>query len=224
MKKAGASGGVDDLERGRRKCNPHRGELASAARWVISGRELEVQPRYHLRWVPGKLRRRAGDIFERERLNDNVRKNEGAFRAPLDDLSDRPIVGEVRVAGFFWAIEIVRDQASRERPSPQQARHLVQEFFPSRLRELGILMRANNRGDLIQQLCPPLIAGPKEIARINDILRTAITEAIPRLQRTPSAWPASWKGLALWAGATRRGACSGLDHESKAGPPGRWPG
>ena len=150
------------------------------------GRELEVQPRYHLRRVPGKLRRRAGDIFERERLNENVRKNEGAFRAALDDLSDRPIVGEVRVAGIFWAIEIVRDQASRERPSPQQARHLVQEFFPSRLRELGILMRADNRGDLIQQLCPPLIAGPKEIARINDILRTAITEAIPRLQRTPS--------------------------------------
>ena len=54
------------------------------------------------------------DIFEREDLCGHVREKEGEFRAMLEALRDIPIVGDVRGAGFFHAIELVKDQETKE--------------------------------------------------------------------------------------------------------------
>ena len=54
------------------------------------------------------------DLMEREGLLENVRANEGAFRATLEKLHDLPIVGDVRGAGYFYGIELVKDKATRD--------------------------------------------------------------------------------------------------------------
>ena len=54
------------------------------------------------------------ELIEREGLCDHVRSNEDAFRAMLDSLRDLPIVGDVRGAGYFHAIELVKDKDTKE--------------------------------------------------------------------------------------------------------------
>ena len=54
------------------------------------------------------------DLLEREELCAHVRAHEGAFRAMLESLRDIEIVGDVRGAGYFHAIELVKDRATKE--------------------------------------------------------------------------------------------------------------
>src|SRR5271169_838856 len=48
------------------------------------------------------------DVFWEEDLLGNVRAHEAGFRATLEKLSDLPIVGDVRGAGYFYGIELVK--------------------------------------------------------------------------------------------------------------------
>ena len=54
------------------------------------------------------------DVIEREELCEHVLENEGALRAMLEGLRDLPIVGDVRGAGYFQAIELVKDKDTKE--------------------------------------------------------------------------------------------------------------
>jgi adenosylmethionine-8-amino-7-oxononanoate aminotransferase len=54
------------------------------------------------------------DIMEREGLVDHVLAYEAEFRSALESLSDLDIVGNIRGAGFFYGIELVKDKATRE--------------------------------------------------------------------------------------------------------------
>ena len=53
------------------------------------------------------------DVFEGEHILQHVQSTEAAFRSALDDLLDLPIVGNVRGAGFFYGIELVKDKETR---------------------------------------------------------------------------------------------------------------
>ncbi|GIT46104.1 MAG: hypothetical protein Ct9H300mP12_06890 [Acidimicrobiales bacterium] len=53
-------------------------------------------------------------VFADEGIIDHVQANELAFRAALDNLADLPIVGDIRGAGYFYGIELVRDRDSRK--------------------------------------------------------------------------------------------------------------
>jgi len=120
------------------------------------------------------------DVFEKEHLLDHVMANEAAFRAALDDLCDLPIVGEVRGMGYFYGIELVKDRDTKESFTEEEAESLLRGFLTNRLLDLGLICRADDRGEPVIQLSPPLIAGPEEFDRINQILRTALTEAQAR--------------------------------------------
>ncbi len=48
------------------------------------------------------------DLMEREDLPGRVRSLEGELRARLDELTDLPIVAEVRGMGYFYGIELTR--------------------------------------------------------------------------------------------------------------------
>ncbi|HWE12445.1 MAG TPA: aspartate aminotransferase family protein [Solirubrobacteraceae bacterium] len=117
------------------------------------------------------------DAFEREGVLDNVRGNEGAFRAMLDSLRDIPIVGDVRGAGYFHAIELVKDQDTDEQWSDEEAETLLRGFLSTELYRRGLICRADDRGDPVVQLSPPLIAGPKQFEEIEAVLRPVLTEA-----------------------------------------------
>jgi adenosylmethionine-8-amino-7-oxononanoate aminotransferase len=121
------------------------------------------------------------DLFEREGLNENVLQNEGAFRATLDKLNDLPIVGDVRGDGYFYGIELVKDKATKETFDDDESERLLRGFLSKALFDAGLYCRADDRGDPVVQLAPPLIIGQPEFDEIEQILRSVLTEAWNRV-------------------------------------------
>jgi adenosylmethionine-8-amino-7-oxononanoate aminotransferase len=121
------------------------------------------------------------DIFEREGLNQHVREQAPAFRATLEKLLDLPIVGDVRGEGFFYGIELVKDKATRETFDDDESERLLRGFLSKALFDAGLYCRADDRGDPVVQLAPPLIIGQTEFDEIESVLRSVLTEAWNRL-------------------------------------------
>ena len=122
------------------------------------------------------------EAMEREELLEHVNAHEGDFRAMLESLRDIPIVGDVRGAGYFHSIELVRDRETKETFSDEESEWLLRGFLSGALFRLGLVCRADDRGDPVIQLAPPLIAGPAEFAEIESVLRPVLTEASERLE------------------------------------------
>ena len=105
------------------------------------------------------------DIFEREGLNDARPRAAPAFRATLEKLLDLPIVGDVRGDGYFFGIELVKDKATKETFDDDESERLLRGFLSRALFEAGLYCRADDRGDPVVQLAPPLICGPGRVRR-----------------------------------------------------------
>jgi hypothetical protein len=121
------------------------------------------------------------DVFEKEDLLGNVRANEAAFRGTLEKLNDLPIVGDVRGDGYFYGIEMVKDKATRETFSDAESERLLRGFLSHALFEAGLVCRADDRGDPVIQLSPPLTCTQEHFDEIEQILRTVLTQAWARL-------------------------------------------
>lgn len=121
------------------------------------------------------------DIFEREGLTAHVREQEGAFLATLRRLEDLPIVGDVRGAGFFYGIELVKDKATKETFTAEERERVLYGFLSRALFDAGLYCRADDREDPVVQLAPPLIAGQAVFDEIEQILRGVLSEAWTRL-------------------------------------------
>jgi adenosylmethionine-8-amino-7-oxononanoate aminotransferase len=117
------------------------------------------------------------DVFEKEDLLGNVRANEGAFRATLEKLNDLPIVGDVRGDGYFYGIEMVKDKATRETFDDDESERLLRGFLSHALFDAGLICRADDRGDPVIQLSPPLTCTQEHFDEIEQILRSVLTEA-----------------------------------------------
>ncbi|AHK29236.1 adenosylmethionine-8-amino-7-oxononanoate transaminase [Rhodococcus opacus PD630] len=117
------------------------------------------------------------DIFEREGLNAHVAEQAPAFRATLDKLTDLPMVGDVRGEGFFYGIELVKDKTTKESFTDDEAERILHGFLSTALFDAGLYCRADDRGDPVIQLAPPLICGQTEFDEIENILRSVLTEA-----------------------------------------------
>jgi adenosylmethionine-8-amino-7-oxononanoate aminotransferase len=121
------------------------------------------------------------EVMEREGIIENVRENEPKLRAMLDSLRDLPIVGDVRGAGYFQAIELVKNKETKESFSDAESETLLRGFLSGELFGRGLICRADDRGDPVIQLSPPLIAGPEQFEEIEQILRSVLTEAGERM-------------------------------------------
>jgi adenosylmethionine-8-amino-7-oxononanoate aminotransferase len=121
------------------------------------------------------------DAFEAEGVLDNVRRHEDAFGAMLESLRDIPIVGDVRGTGYFRAIELVKDRATKETFSDEEGEWLLRGFLSTELFKRGLICRADDRGDPVVQLSPPLIAGPEQFAEMESVLRPVLEEASERM-------------------------------------------
>jgi adenosylmethionine-8-amino-7-oxononanoate aminotransferase len=117
------------------------------------------------------------DLIEAEGLNQRVAELAPAFRAELDGLRDLPIVGDVRGAGYFYGIELVKDKATRTSFDEAESERLLRGFLSKALFEAGLYCRADDRGDPVIQLAPPLTIGKPEFAEIGGMLRDVLTEA-----------------------------------------------
>ncbi len=118
------------------------------------------------------------EIMKRERILEHVRENEDAFRATLAQLLDLPIVGDLRGTGFFWAIELVKDKDTRETFSDEECEKLLRGYLSDALWDAGMICRADDRGDPVIQISPPLVAGQAEFDEITGILGEVLTGAV----------------------------------------------
>jgi len=122
------------------------------------------------------------EIMKRERIVENVRDNGAAFRATLEQLLDLPIAGDLRGTGFFYALELVKNKETRETFTEEECETLLRGFVSPQLFEKGLICRADDRGDPVIQISPPLIATQKEFDIITGTLGEVLTEAWQRMQ------------------------------------------
>jgi len=121
------------------------------------------------------------DIFEREGLNANVKNNAGNFKETLEKLKDLDIVGDVRGAGYFYGIELVKDKSTKETFSEEETERLLRQYLTPALWEAGLYCRADDRGEPVIQLAPPITIGQVEFDQIESTLRSVLAEVSNRL-------------------------------------------
>jgi adenosylmethionine-8-amino-7-oxononanoate aminotransferase len=117
------------------------------------------------------------EIMKRERIMEHVLGNEDAFRSTLAQLLELPIVGDLRGTGYFYALELVKDKETRETFSDEECETLLRGFLSPRLFEKGLICRADDRGDPVIQISPPLVATQAEFDEMTGILGDVLTEA-----------------------------------------------
>src|SRR5437588_7724960 len=122
------------------------------------------------------------EIMKRDGILENVRENEATLQSKLRELLDLDIVGDVRGAGYLWAIELVKDKETRESFSDEESETLLRGFLSGRLFEKGLICRADDRGDPVVQISPPLVAGRQEFDEMVGILGDVLAEAWERMR------------------------------------------
>ncbi len=121
------------------------------------------------------------EIMKRERIVEGVAERQDAFRATLAQLLDLPIAGDLRGTGYFYALELVKDKETRESFSPEECESLLRGYLSHALFEHGLICRADDRGDPVIQISPPLVAGQAEFDEIAGVLGDVLAEASTRL-------------------------------------------
>ena len=121
------------------------------------------------------------EIIKRERVIENVHENESYFRDALEQLKELDIVGDVRGRGYFYAVELVKDKETRETFDDADSETLLRGFLSPRLFERGLICRADDRGDPVVQISPPLVAGRDEIDELTGTLGDVLREAQDRM-------------------------------------------
>ena len=118
----------------------------------------------------------------RERIVEHVAEKQDYFHQALSQLLDLPIVGDLRGTGFFYALELVKDKETRETFNDEECETLLRGFLSPRLFEAGLICRADDRGDPVIQISPPLVADTAEIDEIVSILGEVLSEASVKMR------------------------------------------
>ena len=116
------------------------------------------------------------EIFERDQVLENVRSMETHLHKRMEELRSLPIVGDIRGAGFFWAVEMVKD-ADDTRLDQAERDTLIRGFLPRRFRQARLIARTDDRGDAVMQIAPPLISDADVLDEIVDRLGDVLTDA-----------------------------------------------
>ena len=97
--------------------------------------------------------------------------------ARLEQLKeDLPIVGDVRGAGFFWAVELVKDEDNTRFDADERER-LLRGYMAPALLDAGLIARPDDRGDAVLQIAPPLISDDDVLDEIVEKMRTVLVGA-----------------------------------------------
>ena len=123
------------------------------------------------------------EIMKRERIVEHVAEHEERFRSTLGQLLDLPIAGDLRGVGFFYALELVKDKETRETFTADECEWLLREYLSPRLFERGLICRADDRGEPVIQISPPLVAGPEQFDEITGILGDVLADAWAEFRR-----------------------------------------
>jgi adenosylmethionine-8-amino-7-oxononanoate aminotransferase len=85
--------------------------------------------------------------------------------------------------GSFYGIELVKDTTTKETFTDAEADHLLRGILTPTLIANGLLCRADDRGEPVIQLSPPLTAGPEEFDEMARIIRIALLDAMDEMKR-----------------------------------------
>jgi adenosylmethionine-8-amino-7-oxononanoate aminotransferase len=121
------------------------------------------------------------DVFEKEGSSSTCSRARGRVPAALDTLRDLPIVGDVRGAGYFYGIELVKDKDTRETFDDDESERLLRGFLSGALYEAGLICRADDRGDPVVQLAPAAHLRPEEFDFMDLHPASVLTEAWKQL-------------------------------------------
>ena len=75
----------------------------------------------------------------------------------------------------------VKDKTTKETFDEDESERLLRGFLSHALFDTGLVCRADDRGDPVIQLAPPLTIGEREFDEIEGILRGVLSEAWRRL-------------------------------------------
>jgi adenosylmethionine-8-amino-7-oxononanoate aminotransferase len=123
------------------------------------------------------------EIMKRERVVEHVAETQDQFRATLAQLLELPIAGDLRGTGFFYALELVKNKETRETFDDDECETLLRGFLSPRIFERGLICRADDRGDPVVQISPPLVATQQEFDELVSILGDVLAEAWDRISR-----------------------------------------
>jgi adenosylmethionine-8-amino-7-oxononanoate aminotransferase len=121
------------------------------------------------------------EIMKRDRIVDGVLEKEEMYRSTLEQLLELPIAGDLRGAGCFYAIELVKDKETKEGFSEEESETLLRGFLSPEFFARGLICRSDDRGDPVVQISPPLIAGQAEFDEMTGIIGDVLTEASQRI-------------------------------------------
>ena len=121
------------------------------------------------------------EIMKRDRIVDGVLENEDMYRSTLEQLLELPIAGDLRGAGCFYALELVKDKETKEGFSDEESETLLRGFLSPEFFARGLICRSDDRGDPVVQISPPLIAGQAEFDEMTGIIGDGLTEASARI-------------------------------------------
>jgi len=117
------------------------------------------------------------EILEREQLVERVAKMGEYVQERLETLLDHPHVGDVRGKGLLWAIEVVKDKATRE---PFDAKLKLTFKIVNEGINRGVLMYFGGTGTYRDIIClgPSFLIEKEEVDTIVEVLRQSIDAAI----------------------------------------------
>jgi 4-aminobutyrate aminotransferase-like enzyme/Ser/Thr protein kinase RdoA (MazF antagonist) len=111
------------------------------------------------------------DVLEEEGLQENARRVGGRLASGLRELQARhAVIGDVRGAGLFLGVELVRDRGSLE-PATEEAAYVT-----NRLRERGVLTGTDGPFENVLKLRPPLVFSDEDVAVFLSILDEVLQE------------------------------------------------
>ena len=122
------------------------------------------------------------EIIKREKIVEHVAEKQHVLQEKLATLLELPIAGDLRGTGYLWALELVKDKETRQTFSDEESESLLRGFLSPRLFEKGLICRADDRGDPVVQISPPLIAAEQEFDELVGILGEVLAEAWERIR------------------------------------------
>lgn len=117
------------------------------------------------------------EIMKRDGIVDHAAANGDALLKTLEQLYELPMVGDIRGAGYFYAIELVADKETRETMPMDQREALFKGYLGPTLFERGLIARCEERILPLITVSPPLVAGQAEFDEITRILGEVLADA-----------------------------------------------
>ena len=112
------------------------------------------------------------DVLEREALQANASRMGGLLRARLHSLArTHELIGDVRGAGLFIGVDLVRDRTTRK-PASAEADAVVNS-----MREAGVLIGLDGPDANVLKIRPPLVFDETHVELLADAL-DGVLEAI----------------------------------------------